>query len=119
LKSLPSRDTCFPIILNTLSSLVITLPSLTMAASFENLPNDASDDQVTKINGQVIVDEASGLPSNSQKVTSNGVAASDPASSGANPLDIVICGAGIGGLSAAIGLRSQGHRVVVSQIKMN
>lgn len=29
-------------------------------------------------------------------------------------LRILICGAGIGGLSAAIGLRQQGHEVLVS-----
>jgi len=41
--------------------------------------------------------------------TTNGVRETEDAS----PLNIVICGAGIGGLAAAIGLRKQGHKVTL------
>lgn len=30
-----------------------------------------------------------------------------------SPLNVIICGAGIGGLAAAIGLRKQGHNVTL------
>tara|TARA_R110002060_G_scaffold17057_2_gene23642 strand:+ start:249 stop:464 length:216 start_codon:yes stop_codon:yes gene_type:complete len=46
----------------------------------------------------------------------NGHADGVNGTSGPKPLDIAIIGAGIGGLSAAIGLRKNGHKVSVSSV---